>query len=97
MFDDNHRITGVDQTIQHFQQSMYVRHVQAGDVVWHYHGVLTPPPGAVSLVEVEGRGSLFYVDRVSTATGIDVTVLEESEEARLTYLAVRETLESTCV
>ncbi len=37
----------------------------------------------------------MFVDRVSTATGIDVTVLEESEEARLTYLAVRETLEAT--
>ena len=36
----------------------------------------------------------MFVDRVSTVTGIDVMVLEESEEARLTYLAVRETLES---
>ena len=36
----------------------------------------------------------MIVDRVSTVTGIDVMVLEESEEARLTYLAVRETLES---
>ena len=35
-----------------------------------------------------------FVDRVSTATGIDVAVLEESEEARLTYLAVREILET---
>ncbi len=52
------------------------RHVQAGDVVWHYHGVLTPPPGAVSLVEVEGRGSLFYVDRVSTAGRLVVSTLD---------------------
>ncbi len=37
----------------------------------------------------------MFVDRVSTVTGIDVMVLEESEEARLTYLAVRETLESS--
>ena len=36
----------------------------------------------------------MFVDRVSAATGIDVTVLEESEEARLTYLAVREILEA---
>ena len=36
----------------------------------------------------------MFVDRVSTATGIDVNVLEESEEARLTYLAVREILEA---
>ena len=37
----------------------------------------------------------MFVDRVSTATGIDVNVLEESEEARLTYLAVREILEAS--
>lgn len=36
----------------------------------------------------------MFVDRVSTATGIGVVVLEESEEARLTYLAVREILET---
>ncbi len=36
-----------------------------------------------------------FVDRVSTATGIHVQVLEESEEARLTYLAVRDILEKT--
>jgi exopolyphosphatase/guanosine-5'-triphosphate,3'-diphosphate pyrophosphatase len=36
----------------------------------------------------------MFVDRVSTATGIDLIVLEESEEARLTYLAVRDLLEA---
>ena len=36
----------------------------------------------------------MFVDRVSTATGIDLVVLEESEEARLTYLAVRDLLEA---
>ena len=36
----------------------------------------------------------MFVDRVSAATGIDVNVLEESEEARLTYLAAREILEA---
>ena len=36
----------------------------------------------------------MFVDRVSTATGINVSVLEESEEARLTYLAVRDILEA---
>ena len=36
----------------------------------------------------------MFVDRVSTATGIEVNVLEESEEARLTYLAAREILEA---
>ena len=37
----------------------------------------------------------MFVDRISTATGIDVNVLEESEEARLTYLAVRDLLEAS--
>ncbi len=37
----------------------------------------------------------MFVDRVSTATGISVRVLEESEEARLTYLAVQDILEAT--
>ena len=36
----------------------------------------------------------MFVDRVSTATGISVRVLEESEEARLTYLAVQGILEA---
>ena len=36
----------------------------------------------------------MFVDRVSTATGIDLAVLEESEEARLTYLAVRDLLDA---
>lgn len=42
----------------------------------------------------EASNREMFVDRVSTATGIDVVVLEESEEARLTYLAVREILEA---
>ena len=36
----------------------------------------------------------MFVDRVSSATGIQVSILEESEEARLTYLAVRDILEA---
>ena len=36
----------------------------------------------------------MFVDRVSAATGIQVNVLEESEEARLTYLAVRDILDT---
>lgn len=52
------------------------RHVGAGDVVWHYHGLLTPPPGAVPLVEVAGRGALLYMDRVTTAGRLVVTTLD---------------------
>ncbi len=37
----------------------------------------------------------MFLDRVAAATGIDVTVLEESEEARLTYLAVQQILETS--
>ena len=37
----------------------------------------------------------MFVDRVSTATGIAVRVLEESEEARLSYLAVQQILEAS--
>lgn len=51
-------------------------HIRAGDVVWHYHGVLTPPPGAVSLVNLDGQGSLFYVDRASTAGRLIVSTLD---------------------
>ena len=36
----------------------------------------------------------MFVDRVSTATGIAVSALEEAEEARLTYLAVQDILEA---
>jgi exopolyphosphatase / guanosine-5'-triphosphate,3'-diphosphate pyrophosphatase len=36
----------------------------------------------------------MFVDRISSATGIQVRVLEESEEARLTYLAIRDILDA---
>lgn len=51
-------------------------HVPAGAVVWHYHGALTPPPGAISLVDVEEGGSLLYVDRASTRGRLVVSTLD---------------------
>lgn len=50
-------------------------------LVWHYHGVLTPPHGAVSLVDLHTGdggvdGSLLYVDEVSTAGRILVTTMD---------------------
>lgn len=48
---------------------------------------------ATSFAREAGNRDMF-VDRVSTATGINVRVLEESEEARLTYLAVRDILDA---
>lgn len=41
-----------------------------GAMIWHHHGILTPPAGAVPLVVVEEEGvevgATIYVDRVST-------------------------------
>lgn len=48
-----------------------------GALVWHHHGILTPPAGAVPLVSVEEDGKdvgcIAYVDRVSTPGEILVT------------------------
>jgi len=48
-----------------------------GALIWHYHGILTPPEGAVPLVAVEENGEdagcIAYVDRVTTAGEILVT------------------------
>ncbi len=55
--------------------------LDAAAVTWHYHGVLHPPTGAVSLVDlvtVDGEvdGSLLYVDDVSTSGRILGTTLD---------------------
>lgn len=36
------------------------RHVDRAAATWHVHGVLTPPPGAVSVIDWADRGSLLY-------------------------------------
>lgn len=50
-------------------------------LTWHYHGVLTPPDGAVSLVDLhtpdgDVDGSLLYIDEVSTAGRLLVTTMD---------------------
>lgn len=50
-------------------------------LTWHYHGVLDPPAGAVSLVDLhttddEVDGSLLYVDEVSTPGRLLVTTMD---------------------
>ena len=50
-------------------------------LTWHYHGVLEPPAGAVSLVDLhttagELDGSLLYVDEVSTPGRLLVTTMD---------------------
>lgn len=50
-------------------------------LTWHYHGVLTPPAGAVSLVELHTPkgpvdGSLLYIDEVTTPGRVLVTTMD---------------------
>ncbi|MGI5219490.1 hypothetical protein [Nocardia sp. CA-290969] len=50
-------------------------------VVWHYHGVLEPPAGAVSLVDLHTEngdrdGSILYLDESSTAGRLLVTTMD---------------------
>ncbi|MFI5720747.1 hypothetical protein [Nocardia sp. NPDC051750] len=50
-------------------------------VVWHYHGVLEPPEGAVSLVDLHTEdgardGSILYIDETSTAGRLLVTTMD---------------------
>lgn len=52
------------------------RHIELGDATWHRHGVLTPPEGAISLVDVSGGGSVLYDDDVSTAGRLIVSTLD---------------------
>lgn len=47
-----------------------------GDATWHHHGVLTPPAGAVSLIDADDGGSILYDDTVSTGGRLIVTTLD---------------------
>lgn len=51
-------------------------HILLADAIWHYHGVLEPPAGARSLIELEGGGSLLYEDMESSAGRVVVTTLD---------------------
>lgn len=51
--------------------------ITLADATWHYHGVLAPPAGARSLIELEnGGGCLLYEDTVSSAGRLIVTTLD---------------------
>jgi hypothetical protein len=58
--DPGHRIVAPDHIL--------FRHFSLNDIVWHYHGLLKPPAGATSLVEItpegdpEGRGGSILYD-----------------------------------
>lgn len=50
-------------------------------VIWHYHGVLTPPSGAQSLVDLhtdsgERDGSILFIDETTTAGRLFVTTMD---------------------
>ena len=52
------------------------RAVPLRDATWHHHGVMTPPQGAVSLIEADDGGSILYDDQVSTRGRMLVTTLD---------------------
>lgn len=52
------------------------RHLAPDDVIWHYHGIFTPPTGAISVIDHMDGGSLFYDDRVTTPGRSIVTSLD---------------------
>lgn len=52
------------------------RHIKLADATWHQHGYLTPPPGAVSLVNRTAGGSVLYEDRATTTGRIVATTLD---------------------
>lgn len=51
-------------------------HLTLADATWHQHGTFTPPPGARSLIDKAGAGSVLYEDRHSTAGRLIVTSLD---------------------
>lgn len=55
----------------------FFRHVPLADAVWHHHGYFRPPPGARSLIDARGLGSVLYLDAVSARPGtMVVTALD---------------------
>lgn len=50
--------------------------IALADATWHYHGWFEPPPGAVSLIDAAGAGSILYEDRATTPGRMIVTSLD---------------------
>ncbi|ADZ71206.1 hypothetical protein [Polymorphum gilvum] len=51
-------------------------HITLADATWHHHGHFDVPDGAVSLIDVAGRGSVLYEDHVSTPGCMMITALD---------------------
>lgn len=52
------------------------QYVSLMDATWHYHGILTPPPGAIPVIGVVDDGVLLYEDAVSTPGRLLVSSLD---------------------
>lgn len=51
-------------------------HLRFEDTIWHHHGHLDPPDGAVSMIDKAEGGSVLYEDRVTTPGRLIVTTLD---------------------
>ena len=51
-------------------------HITLDDATWHHHGHFDVPEGAVSLIDVDGKGSVLYDDEVTTPGRMIVTALD---------------------
>lgn len=51
-------------------------HITLEDATWHHHGHFDVPEGAVSLIDVDGTGSVLYDDQVTTPGRMIVTALD---------------------
>lgn len=51
-------------------------HITLADATWHHHGHFDVPEGAVSLIDVDGKGSVLYDDEVTTPGRMIVTALD---------------------
>ncbi len=57
------------------QHSLW-QHLSLADATWHQHGFFVPPPGARSVIDKLGQGSILYEDCVSTPGRMLVTSLD---------------------
>lgn len=51
-------------------------HITLTDATWHHHGHFDVPEGATSLIDVAGKGSVLYEDKVTTNGTMIVTALD---------------------
>lgn len=68
---------GADSGLRLMQPEHELFHyISLADATWHRHGTLTPPAGAVSLIDAVEGGSVLYDDCTSSAGRLIVTTLD---------------------